>query len=341
VPEPNTKGPTRQTEYDIKIIEFNQGTRDKYFKLTSGKHPVLPFWGYEYCRINSLGFRGKDFLPYSKGRGARIICVGESSTVGMESTEEHTWPGRLEYYLNQRFPDKFEVINTGFPGSKSLDQLNLIRYELVKYQPDLILIYAGINDIELALRDKRKAINRFVYQIHASLYYRFMPYTLMVEKLSTIIQRSANAANVYIFKPRSDYAQNIEGVIKTCQENNVGLIFIRQLLYYRGGDFILDNSTPQELKSFRGPRQKNYIKNFPAGSRHYRHNQQVAVLQDLCRKYNVEMLDFRKDFLENMHGRPEDFFIDYVHLKPEANDLLARLISQRIIEEPRIKKALK
>lgn len=63
--------------------------------------------------INSSGFRGPEFAA-AKSR-YRIICVGESSTAGIESPDQETWPARLQQYLGTQV----EVINAGVGGSTS------------------------------------------------------------------------------------------------------------------------------------------------------------------------------------------------------------------------------
>ena len=93
--------------------------------------------------INSHGFRNKE-LGKSKKK-FRIIAIGESSTMGIESNDLATWPSRLEKHLSD-LGFIAEVINCGVGGSAIYNHLNMIKAEIIKYKPDAILYYAGRND---------------------------------------------------------------------------------------------------------------------------------------------------------------------------------------------------
>lgn len=94
--------------------------------------------------INSKGFRGKEFDI--KKNKIRVIAFGGSTTIGMKSPDNKTWPYQLEEILNKS-KDKYEVLNMGF-GSKSLRFIKeLLFTEAYKYQPDIIVIYSNRNSI--------------------------------------------------------------------------------------------------------------------------------------------------------------------------------------------------
>jgi len=64
-------------------------------------------------------------------------------------SDHDTFPG----YLQENFDElntekKVEVINAGNPGIASTDELHLIKVKIVNYDPDLIIIYDGINDVK-------------------------------------------------------------------------------------------------------------------------------------------------------------------------------------------------
>ena len=62
--------------------------------------------------INSKGFRGKEFNI--KKDGVRIIAFGGSTTIGLESSDEETYPSQLEILLNGKNKVNYEVLNMGF-----------------------------------------------------------------------------------------------------------------------------------------------------------------------------------------------------------------------------------
>lgn len=99
--------------------------------------------------INSFGFRGREFSREKEKGVYRIIAIGDSCTFGVGvSSDEYTYTVLLERKLNQRLKDKkIEVINAGVPGYLCLQSLISFDVELADYQPDMIILYTGWNDM--------------------------------------------------------------------------------------------------------------------------------------------------------------------------------------------------
>lgn len=96
-------------------------------------------------RINKFGFRGADFDSIKPPRTTRIMVVGASTTFdACAERDSETWPVRLEYWLEQRFPGRnFEVINAGVPGYPMINHVVRLETELFAFEPDIYLVYAG------------------------------------------------------------------------------------------------------------------------------------------------------------------------------------------------------
>jgi len=101
---------------------------------------------FETININSDGFRGPDL---QENPDYRIFVVGGSTTFGSGATSDsHTIPGYLQQFYDNEFPDiDIEVINAGIPKAYSYTETELIKNSLTKYNPDLIIVYDGWNDI--------------------------------------------------------------------------------------------------------------------------------------------------------------------------------------------------
>ena len=75
--------------------------------------------------------------------------VGGSTMFGAGATsDETTIPGYVQQFLNENNP-KFDVeaINAGIQGADSNTELKLIEQKLIKFSPDLTIIYDGWNDL--------------------------------------------------------------------------------------------------------------------------------------------------------------------------------------------------
>ncbi len=108
--------------------------------------------------FNSGGYRSPE-RPLERPRASiRMLCAGGSTTFDIAAVEDAaTWPWQLEERLNQAagvVPGvevrNAEVWNAGFPGWTSLENLiSLIQRDL-RLEPDLLILFQGINDLQPA-----------------------------------------------------------------------------------------------------------------------------------------------------------------------------------------------
>lgn len=62
------------------------------------------------------------------------------------------FPKQLEALLRTNFPGReIEVLNAGIHGYTSYQGLAQLKYRLVRYQPDLVIVQFGINDLSDAV----------------------------------------------------------------------------------------------------------------------------------------------------------------------------------------------
>ena len=101
--------------------------------------------------INSNAFRGGE-IEKTPNENFRIFIVGGSTVFGSGSTsDETTIPGYLQELFNKTDQYDIEIINAGIPGSQSSNELDRVKNNLQKYQPDAIVIYNGWNDLRESL----------------------------------------------------------------------------------------------------------------------------------------------------------------------------------------------
>lgn len=133
--------------YNREFAKLNQYLRDPdlLWRLRPGRFPH----GFY---INSRGFRG-DEVDVAKPEGTiRIICTGNSCTFGafVDSLGD-TYAARLSVTLNREHPQQnYEVINAGVNGYTVFQILKYWRRDLAAYQPDIVTVYSGFNDIVYA-----------------------------------------------------------------------------------------------------------------------------------------------------------------------------------------------
>ena len=97
--------------------------------------------------INNHGFRGKDFSKEKLDNTYRIFAVGGSTTFGSGVSDNETWPIHLQKKFEKvDFGFEVEVINAGVPKANSSHELQLIKEKIVNFEPDLVIMYDGVND---------------------------------------------------------------------------------------------------------------------------------------------------------------------------------------------------
>ena len=102
---------------------------------------------------NSLGYRNDEF-PLKKPDGVfRIVALGGSSTydVSIEDNQK-TFTAQLEKLLNGEYGyHNVQVINAGVPGYNSWETLGNLEFRVLDLDPDLVIIYDGVNDVHARL----------------------------------------------------------------------------------------------------------------------------------------------------------------------------------------------
>jgi len=125
-----------------------------------------------HIKINSKGFRNKEFSLEKSANTTRIMVFGDSFTFGHGVEENETYSAFLEDIFGE---EKVEVINAGYKAAMSPDSYYLfLKNEISKYKPDIVIfgIWVGndltdINDNEwLEVDNKGLPLN-----IKSKLYY--------------------------------------------------------------------------------------------------------------------------------------------------------------------------
>ena len=100
--------------------------------------------------VNSLGLRGLEpRVPNERSaERLRVYCLGSSTTFGWgASSDEATFPAQLEQILKERFPERqIDVVNAGVPGNNSGAELRILKEDLPRLKPDIVILWSGWPD---------------------------------------------------------------------------------------------------------------------------------------------------------------------------------------------------
>jgi tetratricopeptide (TPR) repeat protein len=95
---------------------------------------------------NKLSLFNPQHFPLRKGEAVRIFCVGGSTTFGRPYGDTTSFCGWLRELLPVADPSRrWEVVNAGGVSYASY-RVALLMEELIKYQPDVFVVYSGHNE---------------------------------------------------------------------------------------------------------------------------------------------------------------------------------------------------
>lgn len=124
-----------------------RGMRSKYSPHRYLGH--IPTPGYEKGanRHNRLGFRGEEISLDKPPGELRIACLGGSTTY-CSSLDDYrqAYPYQLEQILREQGYN-VRVINGGAVNYLTLESLINLQLRILDLQPDIIVVYHGVNDI--------------------------------------------------------------------------------------------------------------------------------------------------------------------------------------------------
>lgn len=118
---------------------------------------AMPFLNYviNSSEANNLGYRGTEDTVIPKPDGIyRIVALGGSTTYGLGMSPNNTYPAQLEHVLQEDYGyEQVEVLNAGAVGYTSWNSVANLAFRVLEVEPDLIIIYHGVNDVGSRLSD--------------------------------------------------------------------------------------------------------------------------------------------------------------------------------------------
>lgn len=140
------KGEDRAAAYIPSAHEPNYG-------LTTTAEPGLPgVRGSNRFTTNALGFRG-DRLALPKPREElRVFLVGGSTMECLVLDDSQSIERVLQNALRGTVPGRtVRVYNAAKSGDKSYDHLAMLAHRIAHLEPDVIVVFAGLNDLRAAV----------------------------------------------------------------------------------------------------------------------------------------------------------------------------------------------
>jgi len=102
---------------------------------------------------NNVGFRGDTLVMPKPATELRVFMVGGSTTECLYLDDSKAINRILQDELNRRMPAGAvaKVYNAGKSGDRSDDHVSMIVHRIIHMNPDLIIVFAGVNDLSAAI----------------------------------------------------------------------------------------------------------------------------------------------------------------------------------------------
>ncbi|MBI2252703.1 MAG: SGNH/GDSL hydrolase family protein [Armatimonadetes bacterium] len=300
-------------------------------------------------RINSMGFRGKEFrIPKDKNI-FRIIILGGSAAFGIgASSDKKTIGGRLEEILNENIKSKhFEVYNMAIPGYISAQELITLQFYGIDFKPDLVIDINGFNDITVGMDydnappdiDAHSAALINAYRaLWETSFPKFLSYSLLrwsaffkyvsdkIGKMKMINYYKNPETRKKIINQDGRiefYIKNMNTLYALAEHYNFRLAVILQpALIYK------NYLTSLELK---------HIQEYPASFNARQFYPEAAKIYFPIISRRMKMLDNNNkhkflDFSHIFYANKKDIFIDIVHFTDLGNQIVAENIYEKILK---------
>ncbi|HOD66329.1 MAG TPA: SGNH/GDSL hydrolase family protein [candidate division Zixibacteria bacterium] len=206
------------------LFTWNEPDPDLLWRFRPNLHNPL-------IRTNSRGLIA-DEVPYARPAGTlRVMVLGDSSPVGLGLKDRtFAFPEVLTRLLAAALdPDvRVEMINASVTGYTSEQLARLYERELLRYEPDYVVVYCGNNDASVSgswsdldlLRSQRAAGLR-------RLLARSAAYRLLRDLLVRPVRdRGALGAPLVPRVSPERYAANLERIIRACRDDRTRVVLV-------------------------------------------------------------------------------------------------------------------
>ena len=333
------------------VLEWVLALKEPPKEKIESFHPYLQVQSIPGDRkenVNQWGFRGEEIEKKKHANIYRIFVLG-GSTVRCEETEfEKTHPRIMERELREHYPGiRIEVQNAGMDWHTSEHSLIKFLTKIQDFDPDLIIIYHGINDLYRSFSPREFAYGP--YKDDYSHYYG--PLKGMIDAyylkkdsiqlrslsfLSRALQdlwfsdfqreRGETFARIPVkeWKSLPAFERNMSNFASIVKSKNISLIMASQPFLYRKDLTEREKKTIWIDRTFMAEDRK--IPDFESLVNGM--NAFNETSRKIANNYGIPFID-----LEKLVPKTLDYLYDDVHYTEKGNRLIGEALAQFIVEQ--------
>jgi hypothetical protein len=298
-------------------LNFKPGTK-LYLCYRNWRQPWLDERGCVPYGYNSCGIRDREEVCQKKPPGQRrVVCIGDSMTVGWGLRLRDNWTARVERLLRER-DDRIRTVNCGASGTFYVDEYSAgLRHRFWRFEPDVVLVSLCLNDL--------LPINGGMGHYRPDAVGR--PWWASTSRLLGDLTRLRHAARALELDPSRDWVQELMDLPEGRYPQGAREVG-RAALWPGGGP----QDALREIRDFCAERGVAcgvviwpLFQGLGPGA-HYPFTRMHEIVRDFCREEAIEVLDllptFRGEEATSLWVSPAD-----MHGNPRAQDLAAAPIA--------------
>jgi lysophospholipase L1-like esterase len=318
-------------EGGLRVYSWYFRTAYERYNSSTGRLELVPnlqvdIPGGKRIRINSKGFVGAEFSDVKPTGIYRIFAVGDSCTFAGDW--DVSYSAFLEKLLNAN-GRRHEVINAGIEGYNSEYALGRIRDDVLKYDPDLVTIYIGWNDLMKVSPGNVSSSGRVTWlgaALNHSYLYRGLSKVVFfyIRPLLMPPGLSGEESEYHVFDQfvPATYEENVSAMVASLRGRNVRVLLLTR------PTVLTRNMSAEDLKA-----QRVFFPYFPEAysvprlrSLHDAYNNSI---RRLAARLQVPIVD-----LDEVFDRQDKraLFWDTMHPSKEGHELIAAALAPRVRE---------
>lgn len=218
-----------------------------YTEITFSSKEGLPLIdSIIHFSTNNYGYRGHELLIPKPDSIYRVFLVGGSTTECIYIDDSKSNNTLMEQYLK---PVNGEVFNAGKAGDFTTDHIAMIAHRILHLEPDVIVLFCGINDLRKTEYDyshrpttEDQDIRHIPYyklflselQLFRRFYNIFKTHSIETITIETkyklavaSLKKMPYGTDLPVFNTKA-YEKNLRSIIGMCKINNVQLLLVSQ-----------------------------------------------------------------------------------------------------------------
>ena len=318
-------------EGGLRVYSWYFRTAYERYNASTGRLELVPnlqveLPGGSRIRTNSKGFVGVEFADVKPAGFYRVFAVGDSCTFAGDW--DASYSAFLEWKLNAH-GRKYEVINAGIEGYNSEYALGRIRDDILKYDPDLVTIYIGWNDLMKMRPSNMSSSGRVTWlgaALNDSYLYKGLSKVVFfyIRPLLMPPGLAGDESEYHVFDRfvPTTYEENVSAMVALLRERSVRVLLLTR------PTVLTRNMSAEDLKA-----QHVFFPYFPEAygipqllSLHHAYNNSI---RRLAARLQVPIVDLDEAF-DRRDKRT--LFWDTMHPSRKGHELIATVLAPRVRE---------